>query len=299
MDTNAGANRRKGIALTASGVVILSPNGMLVEAMSADIWAIIFWRSLMMAAALVLYLLFRYGRGVVDVLRASGGPAALAAGMLLASALVLFVVAVKLSTVANALFILSSAPLFAAVFSRVLLGERATASTWISAAVAVLGMGIIVADGLEFGFLLGNLAALGVAMSFGGALTALRYGRLQDGVPAMAIGGIVATIVSFPMASSLAIAGSDIWLAGLLGLVVMPVSFGLISHGPKYITAPEVGLITLLEAVLGSLWAWLVMAQIPSPHVLLGGAIIVGTLAVHFAVTSRSIKPNSAAGSPT
>jgi drug/metabolite transporter (DMT)-like permease len=66
-----------------------------------------------------------------------------------------------------------------------------------------------------------------------------------------------------------------------MGLGVVPVAFGLITLGPRYMPAPEVSLLMLLEAVLGPLVVWLLLGETASPESLIGGAIVVGTLAVH------------------
>ena len=71
-------------------------------------------------------------------------------------------------------------------------------------------------------------------------------------------------------------------------MIILPISFFLIGLGPQYIPAPEVSLIMLLEAVLGPIWAWWFISQTPSPLSLIGGAVIIGTLAIHFAIGLRA-----------
>ena len=69
-----------------------------------------------------------------------------------------------------------------------------------------------------------------------------------------------------------------IYLA-VMGLIVLPLGFGLITLGPRYLPAPEVSLLLLLEAILGPFWVWLVVGENPGATVLVGGAIVIMTLA--------------------
>ena len=52
----------------------------------------------------------------------------------------------------------------------------------------------------------------------------------------------------------------------------------MITLGPRYLPAPEVGLIMLLETLLGPLWVWLVIREVPSIETLIGGAMILAAL---------------------
>jgi drug/metabolite transporter (DMT)-like permease len=67
----------------------------------------------------------------------------------------------------------------------------------------------------------------------------------------------------------------------------LPIAFGLITTGPRYISAPEVGLVMLIESVIGSFWVWLVLDEIPASTTFLGGGIILGVLATHSIVTLK------------
>ena len=72
----------------------------------------------------------------------------------------------------------------------------------------------------------------------------------------------------------------EIIYALILGLLVVPIGFALITLSPRYISAPEIGLIMLLEAILGPIWVWMVLNEFPSIETILGGVIIVVTLII-------------------
>lgn len=62
--------------------------------------------------------------------------------------------------------------------------------------------------------------------------------------------------------------------------ISLPVSLSLITRGPRYLAAPEVGLVLLLETVLGPLWVWLALGEQPTSRVALAGVVILATLAL-------------------
>ena len=83
-----------------------------------------------------------------------------------------------------------------------------------------------------------------------------------------------------------------LWLP-LLGLVVSPVSFLLISQGPRYLPAAEVGLLMLLELVFGTLWVWLALSEAPTVNAFIGGGLLLATMVAHslWALTRRPTPP--------
>jgi drug/metabolite transporter (DMT)-like permease len=84
-----------------------------------------------------------------------------------------------------------------------------------------------------------------------------------------------------------------LWL-GLLGIVVMPVGAALITTGPRYLPAPEVSLILLLETVVGPFWVWLVLGEEPSGRAIVGGAIVIAALAGHALAALKRGAPEDA-----
>jgi drug/metabolite transporter (DMT)-like permease len=108
-------------------------------------------------------------------------------------------------------------------------------------------------------------------------------------IPAMALSGLIVALVAAPIAPA-AVVLDDAQLAFMLamGLFVVPVSFALITLGPRYLPAAEVSLLMLLETVLGPLWVWLAIGEAPGNMAFLGGSIVVATLAAHSAFALRS-----------
>ena len=106
-------------------------------------------------------------------------------------------------------------------------------------------------------------------------------------IPAVGLGLLTAAVLALPLAAFPAVAPLQwLWIA-LGGLVVVPFGLMLLTLGPRYLAAPEVAMLLLLETVVGPFWVWLVLAEEPGTRSLIGGAIIVTALFVHALVRLR------------
>lgn len=277
----------KGITITVIGVLILTPDGVFTTLIAADTRTALFWRGLFLGLALSLYVLLRYRSGAPAVFAQLRRPAVLGISVLFGASSIGWVVAIVSTSVANTIFITASAPLFAAIFARIFLKEHVPARTIFAILLSMAGMAIIFAEGLGRGDLLGNLAAMVTALAWAGMVVLLSHAKVEDPAPALAMGGYMVAAIAFIAAPTLAIVPLDfVWL-GILGFLILPISFFLIGLGPRYLPAPEVSLIMLLEAVAGPLWAWLFITQTPSLQTMLGGALILVTLTIHFGIGLR------------
>lgn len=271
----------KGLLITTAGVLAITPDSLLVRLIEADDWTLLFWRGLLQGIGILL------GCAVIYRARFFGtvvaiGRAGLWFAVIFAVGTVFFILSLGLTKVANTLFIVSSAPLFAALISWLFLGERPPVRTWIAIACALFGIAVIASGSIEQGerSLLGDLAAVAAALSMAGSFSIARHARARTLVPAMGLAGLVTAVLAIPLAAPLSIAAADVlWLA-TMGLVVLPLGFGLMTVGPRYLPASEVSLLLLLEAVLGPFWVWLALGEHPGATGLVGGAIVLGTLAI-------------------
>ncbi len=140
------------------------------------------------------------------------------------------------------------------------------------------GIVIIFHGGLIGGSWSGDLCAFGAALCLAAYMLFTRYARKINMLPALALAGILFSLFVLPAAKPLAVSGSDLVLFFLMGGVSCAVGMGLVTIAPRYIPATEVGLLKLLEALLGAAWAWIILAENPGPESLLGGAIVIGAL---------------------
>lgn len=277
-----------GLTLAVTGVLFLSPDALLIRLVSADRATLLFWRVLLEGLTLWAVLAVYYRSRLPAVVRAMGRTGIVATGVFALST-ILFVTSITLTLAANTLFMMATAPLWAALISRVFLGERIALRTWVAIGCALAGIALIFAGGLGGGTLLGDALGLGAALSLATQLTIARRAKATNLVPALAAGMLVdALLVGLTFASPLAIERADILWLGLLGIIVLPVAFGLLTLAPRYIPSPEVSLIMQLEAILGPIWVWLGVGEVPPPATLVGGAIVLATLTAHSLLTLRA-----------
>jgi len=289
------SNQAKGLLITGFGVLAVTPDGLLTRLISTDPWTLLFWRGVLSSLGLNLILLLIY-RGRFFAAYRDIGSAGLLVSLVFGVGTVAFIYALTHTTVANTLFLASTSPLFAALIGWGLLRDPVPPRTWIAIAVALGGVSIIVSGGLSTGALMGNLAGLGAAVSLAVSFSLVRHQEARDMLPAIGLGGLVTAVIVLPLAAPASLTEHDVIYLMLMGLVVLPVSFGLMFVGPRYIPAAEVSLMLLLEAILGPLWVWLVLDEHPGNRTLIGGAIVIATLAVN-AAWALAFPPKQAAGS--
>lgn len=293
------SDHAKGLLITAAGVLAITPDSLLVRLVDTDVWTLVFWRGLLMAFGIGVGLLLVHRGETWTRCRAVGANGLLITALFTATT-VFFVTALDRTTVANTLIIVSSAPLFAALFSRLFLAEAVPLRTWMAILATLGGIAILVSGSLGQGTLEGDLAALAATIGLAGSFTAMRRGRAVSMVPATALSGVtsaaLAVLVGTLLGGAPAALAPEAWTPLLLmGLLVLPVSTALITLGPRYIPAAEVGLLMPLETVLGPLWVWLALGEEPGPRALLGGTVVVVTLMLHAIAGLRAAR---AAGAP-
>lgn len=271
--------RTTGALLALAGVLILSPDVLLIRLVRMDHWGLLFWRGLLMGLCLGGGFLAAGGsRGAL--LRLGGAGWVLA--LLHCFGGLAFVTATTLTGAANVLVIFAAVPLLAALLSRVLLGEVIARRTWISVATGLGGIALVFKGSLGQGTATGDLCALVAACAMAWTFVLLRSARAVNMVPAIAVGSLLMAALGWGWADSIALSSQDAPWVLLMGLLVLPVSFVLITLAPRYIPAPEVSLIMLLETPLGPLWVWLALGEVPVPETVLAGCVILGTLALQF-----------------
>ena len=279
------SDHAKGLLITAAGVLIISPDGLLTRLIETDHWNMIFWRALLLSFGMWLMISFLNPNRVRRQYATVRGPGLLMVGAY-SLGTISFVYAITHTSVANTLIILSSTPLFAALISRVLLREKIEPRTMIAILLVAVGIAVIASGsvgahaGAQNG-LLGDLAAIAGSFFLACGFTFVRRFPGISSFSAISCSGVLTALLILPLASPLAITPSDFGYLLIMGLYVVPIGTALMFIGPRYIPAAEVGLLLLLESVLGPVWVWLVLAEQPGFSTLAGGAIVLSTLAIN------------------
>jgi len=235
-------------------------------------------RAVFAAAALLVYVAVVDRGRVRDAFR-SVGLAGVGVALCVAIASGAFIGALNHTNVARVLFILAVAPVLAAVLARLTLGEPITRRSFFAMALALAGVSLMLGAPGE-GSPAGDGLAFLAALAFAAMVVITRWRHDVSMAPATCLSQVILVVAFLPFASPGQIAGDDIgWLAAL-GIGQIGLGFALLTVGARLIPAAQVGLITLLEVVLGPLWVWLALDERPSTLTLVGGAVVIVAILV-------------------
>lgn len=210
-----------------------------------------------------------------------------------ASMVILFVLATKLTTAANAILLQYTAPIYVALFGAYFLKEKATLMDWLTILVVLGGMGLFFLDDFNLNGLWGNLCAILAGVSF--AASAMFFRKQKDGSPVETafLGNILTALVAIPF-----------WFQGgppnqasylgllLLGVFQLGIPYIFYTLAIKKLTALEATLIPVVEPILNPIWVFLFLGEIPGPWALVGGLIVLVSVTFRCAVAEKN-KPTN------
>ncbi len=270
--------------------MILSPDSLFIRLVDTDVWTVVFWRGGLMGLTIVIATAV-WSRGDTLAQFRSIGRAGLVVAVLFASQLTMFATSIHHTSVANTLVIFATAPLFAAVLSRIFLGELVPLRVWLAVTISLGAILYIFFGSIGTGRLGGDFAAAGAALAMAIGLTVMRRSSHVSMVPAWGIGALVAAAFTVWFADPLSITGEDVEVLIPSGVLVLPIAFGLIALGPRRISAPETGLLMLLETTVGPLWVWWFLDERPNSEALIGGAVVIAVLVANSLMALRQAAP--------
>ncbi len=270
----------RGMILVAAAAAVWSSGGAIVRSLdSADAWTTIFWRSLTASLFLLVFLAFRRRR-IAAQFAAIGMPGFLV-GVAFSCSSISLVIALRLTTVANTLMIMSSAPLFAAILGRIFLGEAIRPSTYVTIAAVIVGFTLMVSESLQAWSLAGDFFAALIAIGYATSIVLTRRSRHIDMIPAACCGTLISTLVALPLASPAAVSAHDFAILVGFGAGQLGLGLALFVTGAAMLPAVHTALLGMLEAVLGTLWAWVFFSEVPSTAALAGGVIVMASIAAN------------------
>jgi drug/metabolite transporter (DMT)-like permease len=239
----------------------------------------VFWRSLFAFAFVFAVLLVKKANPWNSV-RAAGVPGVVS-GLMWAIMFTAFLFALSMTTTANALVVMAVSPLLTAIFAWFFLKDPLPLRTWIAAGAAALGIALMFGFSVEQHYL-GMLVALVIPVAAAVNVVVLRASAARlDLVPAVMIGGGLSCLIALPFALPLSFHAKDVLLLAFLGVFQLGLPCMLLVLASRALLAPEIALLGLLEVVLGPLWVWLGAGEEPARSTLVGGAVVLGALALN------------------
>jgi DME family drug/metabolite transporter len=268
--------------LVLAAAVLFSSGGAAIKSTSLTAWQVASFRSAIAAVAILCML--RGARRLPD-------RATWLVGAVYAATMVLFVLANKLTTAANAIYLQGTAPLYILLVAPLVLREPVRRADLLFMGALALGLGAFfmgqeVATGTAPNPALGNLAALASGLTWAGTVMGLRWlGRRSDDPratqPSLVAGNLIAAGAALPLALPVTtFSSTDLIILLFLGVFQIGLAYVCLSSGISGVPALEASLLLLLEPVLNPVWAWLVHGEMPTGWALLGGAIIMAATTV-------------------
>jgi len=262
----------KGILAVILTALLWSSGGLLIKLVTLTPMQISFFRCLI--AAIVFAVLFRQ-----KILKLN--PLALLNAFAYAAVLILFVIATKTTTAANAIFLQSTAPIYVLIFEPILTQTKWEKINIITIAVCFIGMILFFMGDLTPGDIKGNIAALLAGVAFAAFFLGMKKNDKQYGEASIFYGNLIVSLICVPFLFEMnALTFSDLWKLTFLGVFQIAFAYALFSYGIKRILAVEASIISMLEPVLNPVWVFIGYGEAPSMYAIIGGAIIISAITI-------------------
>lgn len=279
--------RFTGVLIALCGALLMSFDPIFIRLSGVNGVDTAFLFGLFTAVSMPFFIQTMDKRGLVTTYLESGWPVVISGLLMLGSASCL-VMSIKLTTVANTFVILSTTPALAALFSWLFLREVTQRSTWIAIAAVMVGIVIVVSGSFQAGNWTGDLLALAAASFLSLNQTLLRKYQGVSRMASVGLGGLFLAIAMLYFATPSQYSFSTWTIMAVMGLFTAPFGRVLSQTATRYITAPEVGMILMIEAVFAPVLAYLFFTEIPAMASFLGGAVILVTVFSYALFTAKA-----------
>jgi DME family drug/metabolite transporter len=272
------------LLLVLGAAIIWSTGGLFIKATTISGLELSFGRSLLAAITVAIFTRregFRLNR------------VTLLASLLYAALLILFVLATKKTTAANAIFLQYTAPAYLLVLEPLIYKEKFRLRDLITVAVCIGGMSLFFVGKLRPEDVSGNLLALASGLCFAFYFLLLRHSSARNVNRASSViyGNILVVLVAAPagLAAMRHISGTDVASVAYLGVVQIGFAYLLFTLAmARGVRSLDAGIIGYIEPVLNPIWVFLFLGERPSTWAIVGGAIIISSVVAHMLMTAKA-----------
>lgn len=288
-----------GLCLAGFGALTLTPDSLFIRLSGMGAFEMLVWRGIEMGIVMfaLAWLLDRKNFG--SNMKLTYSRRGLLVGLCQFVSTACFVIGIAETSVSVILFALATSPIFSAFFSRLLLGERTHISTWIATAFTLGGIFITVLDAggahgapdgsVVFGAICGLTAAAAIGMNF------VLFRKYTD-LPVATItgnGSLLSGLAALCYIGTSTLFDGNVWMISVCGLLILPISFFCLTSSARYTAAANIGLLMLLETILGPVWVWLGVGESATIQMIFGGIIVIFTLAAYVIYTSVKLQKSA------
>ncbi len=278
---NPSGTRRQAILFLVLTAILWSSSGLLVKIISWQPLSILSGRSIL--SSVVFWIFLKYPT------RFNWTPLQVTGAVAYVGTQIFFIMATKLTTAANAIFLQYTLPIYIVFFGYWFLNERPQRADWISLIIIFAGLFLFFGDDLNFDGFTGNILAIVSGMAM--ALLMLCMRKQKDGTPANTIllGNIIGAVIGLPFLFQESYSLQNLSIIAYLGIFQIGLSFVLYSIAIKQVQALEATLILTLEPILNPLWVFLVIGETPGKLALIGGMFVIGAVTARAVVSARAV----------
>ena len=284
-------DKQKGIALSLIGVLVITPDSLLIRLINIPSWELLFYRGLIPFVLLFIFLLLYYKKNFLHSLLITGLPGLFYA-ILVALGNTTFVISIQNTNVANTLIMIALTPFATAILSSIFLKEHPSQRMWFTIISCFFVVLFIFYDSYQGNRMLGDFFGLLTAILIGGSAVVVRYSKLVNFLPSLLIAKLLTFVIpilfiqSFP--ESLIIDLREFYLIIAMSICLF-IALSFITLAPRYIPAYEVEIFFVLETILGPLWVWLIIHEQPTTKTIIGGICIILIIMSHTLSELRSL----------
>ena len=272
--------QQKGSALAFIAVMLITPDSLLIRLSSIDTWGMLFYRGAIPFVIVLIGLLIFYNKNFLKVLF-NVGRTGIFYIISFAICNITFLISIQNTNVANTLVMVAMAPMLSAILGGFFLKEIPDKKTWIAIIITFFSAIYIFYDSIQLGNFFGDFMGLVTATGLAVNAVLVRSAKDRDLLPSAVIGKLCVAIFAFFFVDSFDLVGNDIIYIPLMCVLCVAIPFVLVTIAPRFIPAEEVNLFFLLETIIGPIWVWMIINEQPSIETMLGGVIIILTIAIH------------------
>ena len=273
-------DQQKGSLLAFVAVMFITPDSLFIRLSNIDTWGLVFYRGIIPFLTVFFGMLIIYKLNFFRILFTSGYHGFVYV-VTFSITNITFVVSIQNTNVANTLVMIATAPMLSAILGSIFLKEPPDRKTLVSIIITFAAIIYIFFDSLKlgnfYGDILGFITAIGLAV---GAVT-IRSAKSKNLVPAAVVGKLLVATFALLFIESFALLDNDLIIVPLMCILCVAIQFVLVTIAPRFIQAAEVNLFFLLETIIGPIWVWFIIKEQPSVETLLGGFVIIVTIAIH------------------
>ena len=277
---NKLSNQQKGSFLAFVGVMFITPDSLFIRLSNIDTWSLLFYRGAIPFVVVLIGLILFYKKNFFNALFKIG-----LAGIFYVISFsicnITFIISIQNTNVANTLIMVAMAPMLSAILAAIFLKEPTNKETWVAIFVTFFSVTFIFYDSIQIGNIVGDLFGFVTALGLAINANLARFAKDRDLVPSAVIGKLVVAIFAFFFVENFDLVAADKIIVPLMCIMCVAIPFVLVTIAPRYISAPEVNLFFLLEVILGPIWVWLIIKEQPSVQTIIGGIVIIVTIALH------------------